>query len=198
MIPLTERFVSIVKVNGLVSRTEDRKMKILLATIFISIFVGFALGQDPDQDLFMPDNTAEGNGINANAVHLKTLDNWINSKRNLRPAKNSDHDVGKWSDSTDLLGPFFYVAGDFNEDNEKDFGVVLVSKSGKKSFSAAIFNGPFDTKTNRRPSLYVPNFPKNHGLSYFNGNLSVLNLVTVETMFEIVSSGNSYKVKKTE
>ncbi|HYO90574.1 MAG TPA: hypothetical protein VEQ40_03015 [Pyrinomonadaceae bacterium] len=93
---------------------------------------------------------------NMEAAHRVVLESWLKQKPNLRPATAEDLGaeflVRLKEMSPESAASPFYIAGDFNHDDRKDFAVGLVNKNSPGKLVLAVFNAPFGKKTT--PAFY--------------------------------------------
>ncbi|HKS29253.1 MAG TPA: hypothetical protein VJS44_15600 [Pyrinomonadaceae bacterium] len=89
------------------------------------------------------------------AEHRTVLESWLKQKPNLRPATTEDLDADFLKRlnemSPESAASPFYVAGDFNHDEQKDFAIGLINKSSPGKLVIAVFNGPFGKR--REPAF---------------------------------------------
>jgi hypothetical protein len=90
------------------------------------------------------------------AEHRTVLESWLKQKPNLRPATADDLDADFLKllkeMSTESAASPFYVVGDFNHDERKDFAVGLVKSESPGKLVLAIFNAPFGKRS--APAFY--------------------------------------------
>ncbi|HEX8176073.1 MAG TPA: hypothetical protein VF543_13215 [Pyrinomonadaceae bacterium] len=90
------------------------------------------------------------------AEHRTVLESWLKQKPNLRPATAEDLDADFLKRlkemSTESAASPFYVVGDFNHDEQKDFAVGFVDRESPGKLVMAVFNAPFGKK--RTPAFY--------------------------------------------
>lgn len=90
------------------------------------------------------------------AKHRAVLENWLKQKPDLRPATAEDLDADfltrlKEMSPESAASPF-YIAGDFNHDDQQDFAIGFVNKNSPGKLVLAVFNAPFGKKT--APAFY--------------------------------------------
>jgi hypothetical protein len=129
------------------------------------------------------------------AEHAEILKNWLTTKPNFRLAEESDYDVAIVDRLRKLEGRTFtpfYARGDFNRDREEDFAVILVSENPSKTFSVAVFNGPFQVNKPQDPVYYKNNLTADDTLIAHGGELIVDHYGT-EDGFALTPVGNTYR-----
>jgi hypothetical protein len=116
------------------------------AILFFLLFLS-AAGADGGQDVFPSYIEAE---------HRTVLESWLKQKPNLRPATAEDLDAEFLKRlkemSTENAASPFYVVGDFNHDEQKDFAVGLVNRESPGKLVLAVFNAPFGK--GKAPAFY--------------------------------------------
>ncbi len=84
--------------------------------------------------------------------HFSVLERWLQSRSDLRLAVDSDcqcdRDLASMrSEGSNSRYQPYYASGDFNDDGQADFAVVVVAKTDASKKLLAVFNAPLTSST---------------------------------------------------
>jgi len=140
--------------------------------------------------------------------HRNILQYWLASRAGWRPAVTADAYLGSTRDSRvwiagELRGMKqhpYYVAGDFNNDGQRDFVVILLKKVGtKEQYAVAIFNGPFPAPPFAAAAYYSEKLGRGDWLFWKTGdefgNRFIIGPPASDSGFVLRPVGATYKVE---
>jgi len=108
--------------------------------------------------------------------HARIVAAWLAPQPQLRVATDRDCDCdedlrrvrtessGVWE--ADPRFQPYYVVGDFNGDEAKDFAVGVVDRRSARSFRVVVFNGPFTKNTGIEPAFVSELLPQGQALFF--------------------------------